>query len=65
MSLCAPHAEYYNEIIEIPSLHIYGQNDKVIPTGNIICFSFLYRIVIFYYKATLVLFCYRYGRKSM
>ncbi|KAF7411296.1 hypothetical protein HZH66_000192 [Vespula vulgaris] len=31
ISLCAPHAEYYNEIIELPSLHIYGQNDKVVP----------------------------------
>lgn len=31
-SLCAPHADYYNETVEIPSLHIYGENDKVIPT---------------------------------
>ncbi|KAI4484749.1 hypothetical protein M0804_007315 [Polistes exclamans] len=31
-SLCMPHAEYYTEIIDIPSLHIYGQSDKVIPT---------------------------------
>ncbi|KAK2577404.1 hypothetical protein KPH14_003516 [Odynerus spinipes] len=31
-SLCAPHALYYNEEVEMPSLHIYGENDKVIPT---------------------------------
>ncbi|XP_026825459.1 esterase OVCA2 [Ooceraea biroi] len=31
-SLCAPHAEYYNEEIDIPSLHVYGTNDQVIPT---------------------------------
>jgi len=33
-SLCAPHAEYYDEKIDIPSLHIYGTNDQVIPTGT-------------------------------
>lgn len=32
-SLCAPHAMYYEEEIDIPSLHIYGENDQVIPTG--------------------------------
>lgn len=32
-SLCAPHAIYYDEKIDIPSLHIYGENDQVIPTG--------------------------------
>ncbi|XP_012529683.2 esterase OVCA2 isoform X1 [Monomorium pharaonis] len=31
-SLCAPHAKYYDEEINIPSLHIYGENDQVIPT---------------------------------
>ncbi|XP_032681807.1 esterase OVCA2 [Odontomachus brunneus] len=31
-SLCAPHSIYYNEEIDIPSLHIYGENDQVIPT---------------------------------
>ncbi|KAG7213521.1 hypothetical protein KM043_002787 [Ampulex compressa] len=31
-SLCAPHAKYYSEKISIPSLHVYGQNDQVIPT---------------------------------
>ncbi|XP_017758557.1 PREDICTED: esterase OVCA2 [Eufriesea mexicana] len=31
-SLCAPHAIYYNEMISIPSLHVYGKNDQVIPT---------------------------------
>ncbi|XP_011875844.1 PREDICTED: UPF0483 protein AGAP003155 [Vollenhovia emeryi] len=31
-SLCAPHAKYYDEEIDIPSLHIYGENDQVIPT---------------------------------
>lgn len=30
-SLCAPHAVFYNEKIDIPSLHIYGQSDQVIP----------------------------------
>lgn len=32
-SLCAPHAIYYDEEIDIPSLHIYGENDQVIPIG--------------------------------
>jgi len=32
-SLCAPHAIYYDEEIDIPSLHIYGETDQVIPTG--------------------------------
>lgn len=32
-SLCAPHAKYYDEKIDVPSLHIYGENDQVIPTG--------------------------------
>lgn len=31
-SLCAPHAIYYDGKIDIPSLHIYGKIDKVIPT---------------------------------
>ncbi|XP_072765769.1 esterase OVCA2 [Anoplolepis gracilipes] len=31
-SLCAPHAKYYDEKIDVPSLHIYGENDQVIPT---------------------------------
>ncbi|KAG5317621.1 OVCA2 Esterase, partial [Pseudoatta argentina] len=31
-SLCAPHAKYYDEEIDMPSLHIYGENDQVIPT---------------------------------
>lgn len=31
-SLCAPHAEYYDEEIDIRSLHVYGTNDQVIPT---------------------------------
>ncbi|XP_031846144.1 esterase AGAP003155 [Nomia melanderi] len=31
-SLCAPHEIYYDEKINIPSLHIYGENDLVIPT---------------------------------
>ncbi|XP_076287558.1 esterase OVCA2 isoform X2 [Lasioglossum baleicum] len=31
-SLCAPHAIYYNDKIAIPSLHIYGETDQVIPT---------------------------------
>lgn len=32
-SLCAPHTKYYDEEIDMPSLHIYGENDQVIPTG--------------------------------
>jgi len=32
-SLCAPHAKYYDEEIDTPSLHIYGENDQVIPIG--------------------------------
>ncbi|KAM0727293.1 Esterase OVCA2 [Formica fusca] len=32
-SLCAPHAKYYDEKINVPSLHIYGENDQVIPTA--------------------------------
>ncbi|XP_076656152.1 esterase AGAP003155 [Halictus rubicundus] len=31
-SLCAPHATYYNDKLDIPSLHIYGETDQVIPT---------------------------------
>lgn len=31
-SLCAPHAKYYDEEIDIPSLHVYGESDQVIPT---------------------------------
>ncbi|KOX67621.1 Ovarian cancer-associated 2 protein like protein, partial [Melipona quadrifasciata] len=31
-SLCTPHAVYYNGKINIPSLHIYGKTDQVIPT---------------------------------
>lgn len=34
-SLCTPHAIYYDEKISIPSLHIYGETDQVIPTGKI------------------------------
>ncbi|XP_070159985.1 esterase OVCA2 [Polyergus mexicanus] len=30
-SLCEPHAKYYDEKINVPSLHIYGENDQVIP----------------------------------
>lgn len=37
-SLCEPHAKYYDDIpyIDIPSLHIYGENDQVVPTGRIV-----------------------------
>ncbi|KAL0103057.1 hypothetical protein PUN28_018393 [Cardiocondyla obscurior] len=31
-SLCASHAQYYDDEIDVPSLHIYGENDQVIPT---------------------------------
>ncbi|CAK9795366.1 Esterase AGAP003155 [Anthophora quadrimaculata] len=30
-SMCAPHAMYYDEKISIPSLHIYGKTDQIIP----------------------------------
>lgn len=33
-SLCSPHNKYYSAILDIPSLHIYGTNDKIIPTGE-------------------------------
>ncbi|XP_076239889.1 esterase AGAP003155 [Calliopsis andreniformis] len=31
-SLCMPHEMYYDEKITIPSLHIYGESDQIIPT---------------------------------
>ncbi|XP_034949593.1 esterase OVCA2 [Chelonus insularis] len=30
-SLCAPHAVFYDEQINLPSLHVYGESDKIIP----------------------------------
>lgn len=33
-SLCTSHAVYYNGKINIPSLHIYGKTDQIIPTGK-------------------------------
>lgn len=30
---CLPHLKYYNDRINLPSLHIFGETDKVIPTG--------------------------------
>lgn len=33
-SLCKPHAMYYDEKISIPSLHIFGETDQVIPTES-------------------------------
>ncbi|KAK0174732.1 hypothetical protein PV327_010468 [Microctonus hyperodae] len=30
-SLCQPHAKFYNEKISIPTLHIYGNSDRIIP----------------------------------
>ncbi|KAF7994463.1 hypothetical protein HCN44_003935 [Aphidius gifuensis] len=30
-SLCQPHQIYYNEKINLPSLHVYGETDKIIP----------------------------------
>ncbi|XP_053979215.1 esterase AGAP003155 [Hylaeus volcanicus] len=30
-SLCANHAIYYDEKIKIPTLHIYGESDQIIP----------------------------------
>lgn len=40
-SLCAPHAKYYDEKIDVPSLHIYGENDQVIPTGMKLQFNII------------------------
>lgn len=32
-SLCEPHAIFYKDIeIELPTLHVYGEGDKIIPT---------------------------------
>ncbi|XP_014237516.1 esterase OVCA2 [Trichogramma pretiosum] len=31
-SLCQPHEIYYNEQITLPTLHVYGEGDQVIPT---------------------------------
>lgn len=27
-----PHAEYYQDIIKLPSLHVFGENDQIIPS---------------------------------
>lgn len=32
-SLCTSHVTYYNEKMSIPTLHIYGETDQIIPTG--------------------------------
>lgn len=32
-SYCTPHRSYYDNRIDLPSLHIYGETDAVIPTG--------------------------------
>lgn len=32
-SQCWPHLKYYSDGISLPSLHIFGEGDKVIPTG--------------------------------
>lgn len=29
-----PHLKYYDELINLPTLHIYGQNDQIIPKGK-------------------------------
>ncbi|XP_063986032.1 esterase OVCA2 isoform X2 [Diachasmimorpha longicaudata] len=33
-SLCALHAEFYDEPIDLPTLHVYGETDRIIPTGE-------------------------------
>lgn len=33
-SNCLPHMKYYSEPINLPSLHIFGENDDIIPTGK-------------------------------
>lgn len=30
-----PHAKYYSELITLPTLHIFGESDEIIPTGNL------------------------------
>lgn len=32
-SYCISHRSYYDDSINLPSLHIYGETDEVIPTG--------------------------------
>ncbi|KAK9709290.1 Serine hydrolase (FSH1) [Popillia japonica] len=27
-----PHSKYYEDLISLPSLHVFGQNDEIIPT---------------------------------
>lgn len=34
-SLCEPHAYLYNEQLSLNTLHVYGETDKIIPTGKI------------------------------
>lgn len=31
---CIDHRIYYNNPIDLPSLHVYGETDKVIPIGS-------------------------------
>lgn len=33
-SLCKPHEIYYDEKITLPTLHVYGEGDKIIPTSK-------------------------------
>lgn len=34
-----PHLKYFNDTITLPSLHIFGENDQIIPTGKVFqCF---------------------------
>ncbi|KAI4459309.1 esterase ovca2 [Holotrichia oblita] len=33
-SASLPHIKYYEDLISLPSLHVFGQNDDIIPTGK-------------------------------
>lgn len=34
ISNCLPHMKYYGDPINLPSLHVFGEADDIIPTGN-------------------------------
>lgn len=40
-----PHLKYYDDLINLPSLHVFGEDDDIIPTGT--HYLLIYVIVIF------------------
>lgn len=30
-----PHQKYYRDQINMPTMHVYGMNDQIIPKGNL------------------------------